>query len=122
MPIDLRAGLGGGGDFKPTFFSQRQTIAAGSTGQILSLTPPAGKKVRLTSFSAGNDGDILTIVADGNTIITPSTVNFEVGYNTNSNGVWNSNQLSYIEAVNEITVSVSQATSVTIIYHYAYGE
>jgi hypothetical protein len=47
---DLKLVYGGGGSFTPTFFSGALQLTSGATGTLLTITPPAGKKVRLTSL------------------------------------------------------------------------
>ena len=75
--IDLRANAQAG-NFTTESFSLAQQITAGASGALISLVAPAGRKVRLDSFStvAGQIEGGVTITVDGSDIVTNSTVGF----------------------------------------------
>lgn len=69
MPISLKQTTGGG------LFRLRNraggSIASGVTGNILTLTAPAGQVARLTFlFAVGATEDGMSIIADGNTVLS----------------------------------------------------
>lgn len=58
--------LVGGGEFIPTFTSGTTILNSGASGNIITLTPPAGERVRLTALStlgAVQEADITVQVA-----------------------------------------------------------
>lgn len=50
--IDIKAGLGGGSGFIATFSSKTIVVPFGATGTYVTLTPPPGKRVRLTALGS----------------------------------------------------------------------
>lgn len=133
---DLKLIYGGGGAFKPTFFSGTQNIASGSSGTLLTLTAPAGKKVRLTSLGllAGFAESGITIATDTGDVVTaltlqgsPSTTTgtFAVGQMSTTSGGGSAvfNPIEYIDSISTIVVSKdSGSTTQPIYYSYAYGD
>ena len=72
MPISLK-GTVGGGEFSPTFINPTQSVPTGSTGTIITITPPTGKRAavlilgcRLTA--QGNLG--ITVNIAGTPVVT----------------------------------------------------
>lgn len=63
------------GDFIPKFMSDVIDLAPGASGVIVTLTPPAGQKVKIVAFftTAGNETG-LTFKAAGNAVATAVTV------------------------------------------------
>lgn len=129
---DLKLIYGGGGSFVPSFFSGALQIAPGATGTILTITPPVGKKVRLTSLVVANLGSSETnvsILSAGVTVIGPLTLSsaggtvvgtFTVGQTVNA-GLANS--IEYIESISSITITKSPgSTTVPVSYSYAFGD
>ncbi len=124
--------LGGGGNFRPTFFSGSLQIAAGVTGAILTLTAPAGKKVRLMALCASAAEANISVSAQGSAVVANLTLsigsgsqagNFCVANNMSIGGAPSSNGIPYIESNETIVVSKSGGnTANTIWYSYAYGE
>lgn len=115
------------GSFKPSFFSGALTIASGATGTVITLTAPAGKRVRLTSLS-GNDSTF-TVNADGSAVITSIALSvagqsgFAVGKHTSASVSPQAGLIDYIEAFNTITVVKSAGNTANAInYSYAYGD
>lgn len=47
--------FGGGGLFVPDFASGSLGISNGGSGTVITITPPAGKRVKLTSLTVDND-------------------------------------------------------------------
>lgn len=122
----------GGGSFKPTFFSGSLSVASGATGTILSITAPAGKKVRLTALlvDTGTEANIQvstdTGIVIGPLVLQPTSDGaadgrFVVG--PNSAATRPTAGIDYIESTSSIIVEkTSGATANTIRYAYAYGD
>ena len=118
--------LYGGGGFTTSSFSLAQTISPGASGDILSITAPAGKKVRLDSFSpdAGQAGEVgITINVDGVDIVTNQTCgatsSFVIGKHLDS-ARW-----AGVDDVvgNQITVTKVLGSTASILrYSYSFGE
>ena len=132
---DLKLIYGGGGSFKPTFFSGVQAIASGSSGTLLTITAPAGKKVRLFSLACafGVAENNITLTAEGVNVVTSQTLQgaptttinaFAVGqyFGGAGSGV-NSTSIPYVESINTIVVTKTSGSTANIIYYsYAYGD
>lgn len=135
MPISLKASAGGG-SFKPTFFSGTQVVPAGVSGNILVLTAPLGKKVRLVSLgcTAGFVESGITVTSDTGDVIAnkvlqgnPTTTvdTFAVGQMvvTGGGGAPNFTAIDYIESSNTIVVTkTAGSTAYAIYYSYTYGD
>lgn len=135
---DLKLIYGSGGSFKPTFFSGVQQIAAASSGTLLTLTAPAGKKVRLLSLSCatGAAESNITVMAEGASVLTAQTLQgaptttvgaFSVGQYYGGNGgstsSINNTSIPFLESISTIVVTKTTGSTATIIYYsYAYGE
>lgn len=116
-----------GGGFKPSFFSGALSVASGATGTIITLTAPAGKRVRLTSLS-GNDSTF-TVNADGVSVVTALALSiagqsgFAVGKHTAASNTAQPGLIDYIEAFGTITVVKSAGSTANAVnYSYAYGD
>lgn len=133
---DLKLIYGGGGAFKPTFFSGVQNIASGSSGTLLTLTAPAGKKVRLTSLGclAGFSETNITVTTDTGAVVTALTLQ---GSPTNAIGSFAVGQMSvttgggspsfvpidYIDSISTIIITKTVGSTANDIYYsYAYGD
>ncbi len=129
--------IGGGGGFVVTSHSGSQQIAPGSSGTILTLTPPIGERIRLTVFSPAatttvtdlqlnvNGAQLCTGTCSGATSLVGSwCVN---GVGVSSASVSNQNWAGYIPEVlggvdEVITVVATGAnTASTIYYGYQTG-
>lgn len=135
---DLKLIYGGGGSFKPTFFSGVQAIASGSSGTLLIITAPAGKKVRLFSLfcPTGSAENNITLTAEGNAVVTAQTLqgaptttvnSFAVGQYyggiSGTSGAINGTSIPYVESINTIVVTKTSGSTANIIYYsYAYGD
>ena len=130
----------GGGEFKPSFFSGSLTLAAGASGTVISLTPPPGKKVRLSLLTASNTGNEngMTVNVDGvsvisSLILTDSRGTSVAGYfyigglgamggsGTLSNGFGILNLTSEADGSIQI-IKDSGSTVQTLVYAYQYGD
>lgn len=121
----------GGGSFKPTFFSGMLNVPSGATGTVLSISAPAGKKVRLLSLSILSGVETgIQVSTDTGIVIGPlnlvgsandvSPGRFNVGLASTSQG---SCSISYVESTTSIIVEkASGSTSNTITYTYAFGD
>ena len=123
--IDLRA-QAQSGNFTTSAFSLGQTIAIGSSGVLLSVTAPTGKKVRLDSFSpasGANEGGV-TLNVDGVDIVT----NASVGYTGNAWLVGKHLDTARWTAMDDIignTITITKvagSTLETLFYSYSFGE
>jgi hypothetical protein len=132
---DLKLIYGGGGSFRPTFFSGAQTIAAASSGTLVTITPPAGKKARLISLgsTAGTPETNIEVSVDGAVVVGPASLNnsvpagsgaFSVGnIPTAGSGAINNSSIEYLEGISSIVITkTSGSTAVNIYYSYAYGD
>ena len=123
--IDLRA-QAQSGNFTTSAFSLGQTIAIGSSGVLLSVTAPAGKKVRLAAFAtnSGVTESGITLNVDGVDIVT----NASVGYTGNAWLVGKHLDTARWTAMDDIignTVTVTKvagSTVETLFYSYSFGE
>lgn len=129
--------VGGGGDFKPSFFSGVLEIPAGVSGDILTLTAPEGKKIRLTALLSSTSSGTQTgvsIFSDGETVVNSLTLAFSSGSSGNV-GVFvvgsaivaiasglGAGVLEYVEGSQIIINKSGEATSQIIRYSYAYGD
>ena len=124
-----------GGDFI-TRSASGGTIGAGVTGTILTLTPPAGQRVRLTHLSttAGANQVGISVLIGASTLISEldldgdspnTTAKFSVGnyqsYAAGTPPVSNFHQ--FTGKTDEALTIVKNAgnTTVTIYYGYEYG-
>ena len=129
---DLKLVYGGGGSFTPTFFSGALQLTSGATGTLLTITPPAGKKVRLTSLvmtTGGTTEASISVSSSGSPVVSGLTLvsaasgsvcSFVVGQTVN--GV-SGNNIDYVDSISSITISKSSgSTTNPITYSYAYGD
>lgn len=130
---DLKLIYGSGGGFSPSFFSGSLNILAGAIGTIITITAPAGKKVRLTSLWSSSDNSDMSVLVNGSAVVSslilakdPTTIgSFTVGSVglAISPSVGSSNTINYIESINTITVVKNTGSTVgTVFYSYAYGD
>lgn len=114
-----------GGDYKPTFFSGRLTISSGATGTLLTLTAPAGKRIRLNGLAtASGTQSGISIVADGTTVVSALTLglNAATGFTVQANsGDSATGGIPYIEALSTIVIS-KNAGNTTQNLSYSYSE
>ncbi len=135
---DLKLIYGGGGSFKPSFFSGGLSIPSGSSGALLTLTAPAGKKVRLLSLNvfSGLTEAAIQVTSEGSTVIPSSTLTgsslatggaFGIGRIAGGNdttvGVVVNSSIDYIESNTTIVVTKTVGNTTNVIYYsYAYGD
>lgn len=131
---DLKLVYGSGGSFTPSFFSGALRIASGSSGTLLTITPPVGKKVRLMGLAMvtiGNTETGIIITASSGTVVNGLTLQssatntvggFCVGQDAASAaGVASS--IPYIDSTANLVISKSAgSTTSDIVYSYAYGD
>lgn len=119
------------GSFNPSFFSGALTLAPGApAGAIITLTPPAGKKVRLTGLVGAAETGItvnngLSNVVSGLVLgsLIATTGQFAIGEGAGDGGGQGAGVLNYVESYSSITVTKSGgATAGSITYSYAYGD
>ncbi len=126
--------VGGGGGFVITSHSGTQKIATGSSGTILTLTPPTGERVRLTVFSpsgtdtvAGlqlnvNGVQMCTGFCSGNTNLVGSWCVNAVGVSASgvSNKAWAGYVPGVLGGVDEVITVVATGATTSSVIHYGY--
>lgn len=125
-----------GGDFAPSSYTIG-SIAPGVTGTLLTITAPAGKKVRLIGLTASGTQSGITVAKDGAAVV--NATNLETGAKTTGFVVGNMsspggasgvggtgdgvNVIPYIQGSQSITISKNAGNTVaTIYYSYQYGD
>ena len=124
---------GGGSDGGVTkFYSGAQQISSGVSGDILTLTPPAGQRVRLVSLNsnAGGNEPGITISVGAVDVITSlnliqnagaaSNGNFVINGGTRTSGAPNGLD-SLLGEIDEVIVVKKDAGSTANIINYAYA-
>lgn len=129
MPSVTLSSLVGGGISEISFYSGLLQIPAGSTGNILVLTPPAGKRVILNNL-VGPSNNITIVGSKVGTVVSnlilsigPNAGTFQVaGYfsATAENNAGGSSAMFF--AIDEVvTVTAGVATTAIVYYSYTYG-
>lgn len=126
--------LGGGGVSVTSFFSATVILAAGASGNLITITPPAGKRVILNALMADgtiNSGITISGSLQGN-IVTSKTLNstaqavntFCVGQSSNtSTAINNAGWIPSIVGDIDEVLTVKKDTGATlsaINYSYEY--
>jgi hypothetical protein len=114
------------GVFVPTAYNIG-SIASGVTGTLLTITAPAGKKVRLNGLSASGTQAGISVVVDGATVVattdlqsTAGNSGFIVGLAPGTSGV---NVIQYLQGYSTISiVKNAGSTAATIYYSHVYGD
>lgn len=110
-----------GEGFVPRFVSLSIQVSAGATGTVVTLTPPASQKVRLTRLaSTGTDQDI-TVLVDGNTVVTGTLESASSAFNSYSVGT-SGTILDITGNIDEVITITKTGSSFGIDYAYAFGE
>tara|TARA_R110002096_G_scaffold757_1_gene4294 strand:+ start:797 stop:1192 length:396 start_codon:yes stop_codon:yes gene_type:complete len=123
----------GGADFTATFISGATQVLAGVSGNIITLTPPAGERVRLDQLFSGGGGTTetgISITVGGVNVVTSLILGSE---NANVTGLFNVGQggikshgtvSSILGAVNQVIVIIKDTgvTANTVSYGYEFGE
>jgi hypothetical protein len=111
-------------------------LPSGASGDIITLTPPAGKRVRLDMLNSTNDEAGITITTTTDTVINSLTLaskvqamaagEFMIGESWASAGVSGGSSAPYILTKNSNdTIVISKdagSTSQSIYYSYSYGD
>ena len=103
------------------------TITTGATGTILTLTPPAGQRVKLTGLVGDSTmTSLTTILFDAVAVVTAvllaSGTGSAIALNNFKIGFTDPNQDVIIGGVDaELTITTNVATSHDIHYTYQYG-
>lgn len=130
---DLKLIYGGGGSFTPTFFSGTLQVAAGASGTLLTITPPAGKKVRLMGLCCATNTEAnITVSTDTGVVVGPLTLSigsgssighFAVASNLSIGGAPSTNGIPYIDSLSALIIQkTSGSTTNAINYSYAFGD
>lgn len=123
---------GASSGFVPTFVSGSLSIASGSSGDILTITPPAGKRARLMALMivSGQESGI-TVSVGGNEVIDSKTLTTAVGNGRFQIGVSSDGDdtsvvsCPYLEAQDGESIVVTKdsgSTGSVIFYSYMYGD
>lgn len=125
----LFSSLVGGGEFVASFASKTIEVSFGATGTVVTLTPPAGKKVKLTGLASSGavHTNLITVSVGGNAIITDAKAsqlgNVDVDVDELLIGFGNYNQIPITGKVGEaITIVTNVAMSQGLFYTYQFGE
>jgi hypothetical protein len=126
----LSSVTGGGGGFVTTFVSGHQEIPASSSGDILVLTPPAGKKVKLTGLVGAESGITITVgsetVIDALNLTSAATLSideFLLSHTANNTAL---QTVGYVQSIDGgtdevITITASSPTVGVVDYSYQFG-
>lgn len=129
--MTIKVGAAGGG-FVTKFVSASQVVASGASGDLITLTPPAGQKVKLTSLVAFGVEALISITVNAVNVVTTKSLNsgdsvvvdqFSVGAANNTGG-----EIADQEAISGGTDEViivkkdSGTTGVNINFSYQFGE
>lgn len=137
--MDLSALGGGGGGFKASFFSANQQVPIGSTGDIITIVPPIGKKVMLSGLScaafAGGSEPGISILIGNKTVVSDKNLTSGTTSNSNwfailktqqsSSTVDSAGYIDYLLGDTDEVIVINKMggdTSKLINYSYAYGE
>ncbi len=125
---------GGGGVFVTTFDSGVLAVAAGASGDIVTITPPSGQRASLTAVgsSGAESGVTITVnaaeVVDSKTIRNdaPSAANhYTLNSDFTSTGTGRPlNTVPIIGGTDEVIKIIKDAatTSAILYYQYQFGE
>lgn len=113
------------------------SIASGVTGTLLTITAPAGKKVRLTGLSASALQSGISVLVDGATVINAidlqvraGTAGFVIGNMSTPGGAGGIgsagdgvNVIPYLQGYSTISIVKNAGNTVaTIYYSHVYGD
>ena len=131
IPLDA---LTGGGEFKPSSFTI-SSIAPGVTGTLLTITAPAGKKVRLNGLTSSASQAGITVTVDGEVVVNAlslepragtsgfcvgnmATPGGDGGVGSAGDGV---NVIPYLWGYSTIVISKNAGNTASTIY-YSFSE
>lgn len=132
MPsVTLTSLVGVGGGFIPSTISAVASVASGASGDIITITPPAGKRAALTVLSLDGVGveSGITISVNGSPVVSGATLGgdgtdvfsngwIKIGYMPNANFNMVLGSTDHVITVTKDTGT----TSAVIFYAYAYGD
>lgn len=133
MPsVTLSSLIGGAGVSEVSFYSGSLQIPSGSSGDLVVITPPSGKRVVLNTLCGGTEtgmtvsgssvGSVITSLTMNTTSSAAGTFQIAAGSSTttiNNNGYINQLVFGINEAVT-ITKDTG-STAIILYYSYAYG-
>jgi hypothetical protein len=133
---DLKLVYGGGGSFTATFFSGVLSVPSPASGTLVTITPPIGKKVRLTALgmAAGFTEANISVTANGAPVVTALTLigsptatvgTFAVGQTsvTAGGGSPTFAAIDHIDSIGPIVISkTTGSTAQPVYYSYAFGD
>ena len=124
---------GGSGVFITKSYSGHLTVAIGNSGDLITLTPPSGQKVRLVNLStqSGIENGV-TVTIGGSTVVNSLTLedsntgagDFAVGINGTSNTAGSGGLILEITGDEDEVLKIikdSGTNTSIIVYSYAYG-
>ncbi len=125
--MTIRLSSKGGGSFTASFASPNISVSSGATGTIATITPPAGKKVKLTGIAGmATQTNLTTITVGGSDVVIAVLLDsigssvtlaneFKIGYD-------GGNQEAIIGKVNEVfEIKTNTSTSSDTLYTYQFG-
>lgn len=130
---DLKIVYGSGGNIKASFLSGGLSIPSGSSGVLLTITPPAGKVVVLTALAApagvaepnikitANGTDIFTGGISGNAQGGGVSVGYSMGASTGS-GAPNVVVPPIVSTTAIVIEKTTGSTASILWYSYMFGE
>lgn len=122
-----QSSLTNSGYFKATTCTGTLSIAAGSSGTLLTVSSTGGRKIRLTMLSVqltGSEAGV-SVTADGVAVLGPLTLatnlqssgSFSIGYGQDSSGRPYNGNVQFIEANNTITITKASGSTAGTIYY-----
>lgn len=94
---------GGGGEFIPSKIYPIELFSAGATGTYKTLTPPAGKRIKISILRAGATQTNLTTIAVGGVDVVSAVALESTVAAMNSN-----NEFIILEGINEIIGGIDE--------------
>lgn len=130
---DLKIIYGSGGNIKASFLSGGLSISPGSSGVLLTITPPAGKLAILTALvvPSGSAEPNIKITANGSTVYTGGIAGIaqgsgaSIGYSMGAgvgNGAPNVVFPPLISTTSIVIEKTTGSTVSTLYYSYMFGE
>lgn len=110
------------GEFRPTNFPAGAVIASGVTGTLVTITAPAGGRVRLVSlFTTTGAQSGISIISDGVTVATARTVGVISSADPTQLVIGSASPVGvdYVEARTSIVISKNAGNTVAAINYVA---
>lgn len=125
------------GVFEPSFFSGSLQVAIGASGNVITITPPAGMRARLTGLAAANVENDISVIK-GSTKVVDNKILSNIGNNSQlglfmvgdgmasggTGGTGTQILSSVTGEIDEVITVVKEAgvTDNIVRYSFAYGD